>query len=258
MSTQSPPTYNIYFVAGSLSRPSGTLSSSPRPATPEVIASVEASSLNFQPDVSAPRRPPLPPGQFSNSAPAAAAARPRLPAASISVAPGPPRPSRAPIILKEARANARDRSTSSRGRSRSPAHSARRASSIASIRSERPVEKPPGTWDAEGIWQTPLYSVHAAHEFPSFPRSPAQPVAPFNVFQSSYGGLTNAVRPPNFPPPPPPPSEELVVTENQSALRAWFRKHQDVNHPIQDSMLKYLEFWMTLISHQRLLLTSGF
>ena len=140
----------------------------------------------------------------------------------------------------------------------SPAHSARRASSIASIRSERPVERPPGTWDAEGIWQTPLYSAHAAHGVPSFPRSPAQPVAPFNVFQSNFGGLTNASRPPNFPPPPLPPSEELVVTENQSALRAWFRKHQDVNHPIQDSMLKYLEFWMTLISHQRLLLTSGF
>ena len=30
------------------------------------------------------------------------------------------------------------------------------------------------------------------------------------------------------------------MTENQSALRAWFRKHQDVNHPIRDSMLKYL------------------
>ena len=110
MSKQSPPTYNIYFVGGSLSRSSGTLSSSPRPATPEVIASVQASSSHFQPDVSAPRRPPLPPGRFSNSAPVAAAARPRLPAAPISVAPGPPRPLRAPIILKEARSNARDRS----------------------------------------------------------------------------------------------------------------------------------------------------
>ena len=190
MSKQSPPTYNIYFVAGSLSRSSGTLSSSPRPATPEVIASVQASSSHFQPDVSAPRRPPLPPGRFSNSAPAAAAARPRLPAAPISVAPGPPRPSRAPIILKEARSNARDRSLSSRGRSRSPAHSAHRASSIASIRSERPVERPPGTWDAEGIWQTPLYSVHAVDAFPSFPHSPTQPVTPFNVFQSNLGGLT--------------------------------------------------------------------
>ena len=241
MSKQSPPTYNIYFVAGSLSRSSGTLSSSPRPATPEVIASVQASSSHFQPDVSAPRRPPLPPGRFSNSAPAAAAARPRLPAAPISVAPGPPRPSRAPIILKEARSNARDRSLSSRGRSRSPAHSAHRASSIASIRSERPVERPPGTWDAEGIWQTPLYSVHAVDAFPSFPHSPTQPVTPFNVFQSNLGGLTNAIRPLNLPPPPPPPlSEKLVVTENQSALRAWFRKHQDVNHPIRDSMLKYL------------------
>lgn len=48
MSKQSPPTYNIYFVAGSLSRSSGTLSSSPRPATPEVIASVQASSSHFQ------------------------------------------------------------------------------------------------------------------------------------------------------------------------------------------------------------------
>ena len=66
-------------------------------------------------------------------------------------------------------------------------------------------------------------------------------MTPFNVFQSNLGGLTNTIRPRNLPPPPPPPfSEELVVTENQSALRAWFRQHQDVNHPIRDSMLKYL------------------
>ena len=78
--------------------------------------------------------------------------------------------------------------------------------------------------------------MHAVDAFPSSPHSPTQPVTPFNVFQSNLGGLTNAIRPQNLPPPPPPPlSEELVVTENQS-----FRKHQDVNHPIWDSMVKYL------------------
>ena len=123
MSSQ-PPTYNIYFVAGNVSREHFL-----RPSTP-----AGRPVLNISVPNPAPRRPPLPPGQlFTGSGQVAP--------------PRPPVPSRAPGLLASAVA---------RGRSRSPSRGTVSTASRVSV--TRPESPPPGNWHNGGIWQPPQYS----------------------------------------------------------------------------------------------------
>ena len=128
MSSQ-PPTYNIYFVAGNVSREHFL-----RPSTPAGRPVLTPGAVNISIPNPAPRRPPLPPDQlFTGSGQVAP--------------PRPPVPSRAPGLLAFGVA---------RGRSRSPSRGTVSTASRVSV--TRPESPPPGNRHNGGIWQPPQYS----------------------------------------------------------------------------------------------------